>query len=47
MPTPILPNDNLYAPDQDAPESAHILWTRPVGDTIGGLVEELTKPDMA
>jgi hypothetical protein len=37
VPTPILPNDNLYAPDQDAPESAHILWTRPVGDTMGGL----------
>jgi hypothetical protein len=37
VPTPILPTDNLFAPDQDAPESAHVLWTRPVGDTIGGL----------
>ena len=37
VPTPILPTDNLYAADNDAPESAHILWTKPVGDTIGGL----------
>jgi outer membrane protein assembly factor BamB len=38
VPTPILPNDNLYAPYNDyAPESAHILWTRPIGDTMGGL----------
>ena len=28
---------NLYAPFNDAPESAHILWTRPIGDTMGGL----------
>jgi len=28
---------NLYAPYNDAPESAHILWTMPVGDTLGGL----------
>ncbi len=28
---------NLFAPYNDAPESAHILWTRPIGDTIGGL----------
>jgi hypothetical protein len=38
VPTPILPNTNLFAPyNNDAPESAHILWTRPVGDTMGGL----------
>jgi outer membrane protein assembly factor BamB len=37
VPTPILPTDNLYAADNDAPETAHILWTTPVGDTIGGL----------
>ncbi len=30
--------DNLYAPYNDAPESAHILWTRPIGDTMGGLI---------
>ena len=36
--TPILPTDNLYAPNNDyAPESAHVLWTRPIGDTMGGL----------
>ncbi|HEX9261313.1 MAG TPA: PQQ-binding-like beta-propeller repeat protein, partial [Candidatus Bathyarchaeia archaeon] len=36
--TPILPTDNLYAPDNDdAPESAHVLWSRSMGDTIGGL----------
>jgi hypothetical protein len=28
---------NLYAPNNAAPESAHILWTRPIGDTMGGL----------
>jgi outer membrane protein assembly factor BamB len=28
---------NLYAPYNDGPESAHILWTMPVGDTMGGL----------
>jgi len=28
---------NLYAPYNDAPESAHILWTMPIGDTMGGL----------
>jgi hypothetical protein len=39
VPTPTLPTDNLYAPNNDyAPESAHILWTRPIGDTDGGLV---------
>lgn len=38
VPTPILPVDNLYAPyNDDAPESAHILWTKPIGDTMGGL----------
>ena len=38
VPTPILPTDNLYAPyNDDAPESPHILWTRPIGDTMGGL----------
>ena len=30
--------DNLYAPYNDAPESAHILWTMPIGDTMGGLI---------
>ena len=35
--TPILPNDNLFAPYNDGPETAHILWTMPVGDTMGGL----------
>jgi outer membrane protein assembly factor BamB len=30
--------DNLYAPYNDAPETAHILWTMPMGDTNGGLV---------
>ncbi len=30
--------DNLFAPYNDAPESAHILWTRPIGDTMGGLI---------
>jgi len=34
----VLPTDNLYAADNDdAPESAHVLWTRPIGDTMGGL----------
>jgi outer membrane protein assembly factor BamB len=28
---------NLYAPYNAAPESAHVLWTMPVGDTMGGL----------
>jgi outer membrane protein assembly factor BamB len=28
---------NLYAPYNDAPESAHILWTMPLGDVMGGL----------
>jgi outer membrane protein assembly factor BamB len=37
-PTPILPTDNLYAADNDdAPESAHVLWTRDIGDTLSGL----------
>jgi outer membrane protein assembly factor BamB len=30
--------NNLYAPYNDAPESAHILWTMPVGDTMGGMI---------
>ena len=30
--------DNLFAPYNDAPESAHILWTRPIGDTMGGFI---------
>lgn len=30
--------NNLYAPYNDAPESAHILWTMPIGDTMGGLI---------
>ncbi len=29
--------NNLYALNNDAPESAHILWTRAIGDTMGGL----------
>jgi hypothetical protein len=28
---------NSYAPYNDAPGSAHILWTMPIGDTMGGL----------
>ncbi|MDR2700343.1 MAG: PQQ-binding-like beta-propeller repeat protein [Nitrososphaerota archaeon] len=28
---------NAYAPYNDAPDSAHILWTMPIGDTLGGL----------
>jgi outer membrane protein assembly factor BamB len=28
---------NLFAPYNDAPESAHILWSMPIGDTFGGL----------
>jgi len=30
--------DNLFAPYNDAPESAHILWSRAIGDTMGGLI---------
>ncbi len=30
--------ENLYAPYNDAPESAHVLWTMPIGDTMGGLI---------
>jgi outer membrane protein assembly factor BamB len=30
--------DNLYAPYNHAPESAHILWTMPIGDAMGGLI---------
>lgn len=39
--TPILPTDNLYAPNNEGPESAHILWTRPIGDTMGGHADGL------
>ncbi|MDR2203481.1 MAG: PQQ-binding-like beta-propeller repeat protein, partial [Nitrososphaerota archaeon] len=28
---------NLHAPHNDAPKSAHILWSMPNGDTLGGL----------
>ena len=28
---------NMYAPNNQGPESAHILWTRPIGDSMGGL----------
>jgi hypothetical protein len=28
---------NAFAPYNDAPKSAHILWTMPIGDTLGGL----------
>jgi outer membrane protein assembly factor BamB len=27
----------MYAPNNQGPESPHILWTRPIGDTMGGL----------
>ena len=29
---------NLYAPYNDAPDTAHILWNMPIGDTAGGLM---------
>ncbi len=29
---------NLYAPYNDGPETAHILWSQPIGDMMGGLV---------
>ena len=29
---------NLYAPDNAAPETPHILWTMPIGETMGGLI---------
>lgn len=29
---------NLYAPYNDAPDTAHILWNMPIGDTNGGLM---------
>jgi outer membrane protein assembly factor BamB len=29
---------NLYAPYNDGPDTAHILWETPIGDTMGGLV---------
>ena len=28
---------NAFAPHNDAPQSPHILWTKPIGDTLGGL----------
>ncbi|MCL1976600.1 MAG: hypothetical protein FWG55_00585 [Candidatus Bathyarchaeota archaeon] len=28
---------NFYAPYNQGPESAHILWSMPIGDTMGGL----------
>ncbi|MCL1970481.1 MAG: PQQ-binding-like beta-propeller repeat protein [Candidatus Bathyarchaeota archaeon] len=28
---------NAYAPYNDAPKTAHILWNMPIGDTLGGL----------
>jgi hypothetical protein len=28
---------NAFAPYNDAPKSAHVLWTMPIGDTLGGL----------
>ena len=27
----------MYAPYNDGPESAHVLWSMPIGDTMGGL----------
>lgn len=41
VPTPILPTDNLYAANEAGPESAHVLWTRPIGDTMGGLAGDV------
>jgi len=29
---------NMYAPGNQGPESPHILWTRPIGEAMGGLV---------
>lgn len=29
---------NMYAPGNQGPESAHILWTRPIGEAMGGLL---------
>ncbi|MCL1965864.1 MAG: PQQ-binding-like beta-propeller repeat protein [Candidatus Bathyarchaeota archaeon] len=29
--------NNAFAPYNDAPKSAHILWSMPIGDTMGGL----------
>jgi hypothetical protein len=29
---------NLYAPFNNGPESAHVLWSQPLGDMMGGLV---------
>ncbi|HLN44445.1 MAG TPA: PQQ-binding-like beta-propeller repeat protein [Candidatus Sulfotelmatobacter sp.] len=36
IPTPTNLN-NLYAPYNDGPETAHILWSQPIGDMIGGI----------
>ena len=30
--------ENLIAEPNDAPTTAHILWTTPIGDTMGGLI---------
>jgi outer membrane protein assembly factor BamB len=29
---------NMYAPGNQGPSSAHILWTRPIGEAMGGLI---------
>jgi outer membrane protein assembly factor BamB len=29
---------NMYAPNNQGPESAHILWTTPIGEAMGGLM---------
>ena len=29
---------NMYVPNNQGPESAHILWTRPIGEAMGGLM---------
>ena len=30
-------NSAVYAPFNQGPESAHVLWSKPIGDTLGGL----------
>ena len=32
---------NMYMPCNKGPESAHILWTMPIGDAMGGLVGDM------
>jgi len=42
IPTPTNLN-NLYAPYNAGPESAHILWSQPIGDMIGGIAGGATE----